>query len=429
MREQLEEEEPMRVEARRALLIDSVIGFALAMTSWMASFYVWGRSEFARPDWRHGPPRQMVLSVDPSPWVLPAVTLVALGVATRRIRPRAAFIATVVGVGVYLATGSTFAPIFLGPALAVYSMAGGASIFTRQAPASGPGPAFPPLRSWAPLLVLLVPMIMAGYWQEPYLGVLDPSFYGGLLSVIAIAVVPAMIALLVRGRRESEREVREQERRRYAYEERLRIARDVHDVVGHSLAVITMQAGVALHLLDKERSAHPRPDQVASSLEAIKKTSRQAMAELRTTLEVFRADAEEPRSPLPGLDRLDDLVDGLRSAGRDVTLIREQSQDDLQEVPAAVDQAAFRIVQESLTNIVRHAPAAHATVRSTRQAGMLTIEVTDDGPAVRVPPDGNGIRGMRERARAVGGAVRVSVRKPSGLAVRADLPLVEGEVR
>jgi signal transduction histidine kinase len=419
----------MRVEARRALLVDSVVGFALALTSWMASFYVWAGSEFGRPEWRHGPPREMVASVDPSPWVLPAVSLVALGVATRRIWPRAAFIATVVGVGGYLATGSTFAPIFLGPALAVYSMAGGASIFADRTTADAPGRALPPLHSWAPLLVLLVPMIMAGYWQEPYLGLLDPAFYGGLLSVIAIAIVPAVIALLVRSRRESEREVREQERRRYAYEERLRIARDVHDVVGHSLAVITMQAGVALHLLDKERAAHPRPDQVASSLEAIKKTSREALAELRTTLEVFRADAEEPRSPLPGLDRLDDLIDGLSAAGRDVTLIREQPDDDLQEVPAAVDQAAFRIIQESLTNIVRHAPAAHATVRLTRQAGTLTIEVYDDGPAVSVPPDGNGIRGMRERARAVGGAVRVSVREPSGLAVRAELPLVGGEER
>jgi signal transduction histidine kinase len=419
----------MRVDARRALLADSVIGFALALTSWMASFYVWAGSEFGRPEWRHGPPRQMVASVDPSPWVLPAVTLLALGVATRRIWPRAAFIATVVGVGAYLATGTTFAPIFLGPALAVYSMAGGASIFADRAPAGAPDRALPPLRSWAPLLVLLVPMIMAGYWQEPYLGLLDPAFYGGLLSVIAIAVVPAMIALLVRSRRESEREVREQERRRYAYEERLRIARDVHDVVGHSLAVITMQAGVALHLLDKERAAHPRPDQVASSLEAIKKTSREALAELRTTLEVFRADAEEPRSPVPGLDRLDDLIDGLRSAGRDVTLIRDQSGGDLQEVPAAVDHAAFRIIQESLTNIVRHAPTAHATVRLTRRAGTLTIEVYDDGPAISVPPDGNGIRGMRERALAVGGAVRVSVREPSGLALRAELPLVGGEAR
>ena len=419
----------MRVEARRALLVDSAVGLALAITSWMASFYVWGRSEFSRPELRHGPPRQMVTILDPSPWVLPAVILVALGVATRRIWPRAAFVATVVGVGAYLATGSTFAPIFLAPALAVYSMAGGASIVAGQAPARALRPAMPPLRSWAPLLVLLVPMIMAGYWQEPYLGLLDPAFYGGLLSVIAIAIVPAMIALLVRGRRESEREVREQERRRYAYEERLRIARDVHDVVGHSLAVITMQAGVALHLLDKERTAHPRPDQVASSLEAIKKTSREALAELRTTLEIFRADSEEPRSPLPGLARLDDLVDGLRSAGREVALVHEQSDDDLQEIPAAVDQAAFRIIQESLTNIVRHAPAAHGTVRVTRQAGMLTVEVSDDGPAVSVPPDGNGIRGMRERARAVGGTVLVSVREPSGLVVRAEMPLVEGEAR
>jgi signal transduction histidine kinase len=419
----------MRVQARRAVLIDSAIGLALAVAGWVASLYVWEGSDFGRPEWRHGPPRHMVINIDPSPWVLPALIVMALGVATRRIWPRAAFIATVVGVGGYLATGAMFAPIFLAPALAVYAMASGASIYADDTSAGAPRPVMPPVGSWAPLLVLLVPMIMAGHWQEDYLGLLDPAFYGGLVSVIAIAVIPAMIALLVRGRRESEREVREQERRRYAYEERLRIARDVHDVVGHSLAVITMQAGVALHLLDKERTAHPRPDQVASSLEAIKRTSREALAELRTTLEVFQTDSQEPLSPLPGLARLDDLVDGLRSAGREVTLVHPQSDDDLQELPAAVDQAAFRIIQESLTNVVRHAAGAHATVRVSRQAGILTVEVSDDGPAVSVPLDGNGIRGMRERARAVGGTVRVAVREPSGLVVRADLPLAEGEVR
>jgi signal transduction histidine kinase len=419
----------MRVQARRAVLIDSALGLALAVAGWVASFYVWQGSELSRTEWRHGPPRHMMINVDPSPWVLPAVIVIALGVATRRIWPRAAFVATVVGVGVYLATGAMFAAIFVGPALAVYAMASGASIFTGQGSTGARRQTMPPVRSWAPLLVLLVPMIMAGHWQENYLGLLDPAFYGGLVSVIAIAVIPAMIALLVRGRRESEQEVREQERRRYAYEERLRIARDVHDVVGHSLAVITMQAGVALHLLDKERTAHPRPDQVASSLEAIKRTSREALAELRTTLEVFQADSEEPRSPLPGLARLSDLVDGLRSAGREVTLVHEQPDDDLRELPAAVDQAAFRIIQESLTNVVRHAPAAHATVRVIRQDGMLTVEVSDDGPAVSVPADGNGIRGMRERARAVGGTVLLAVREPSGLVVRAGLPLAAGEVR
>jgi signal transduction histidine kinase len=424
----------MRVQARRALLIDSAIGLVLAVTSWMASFYVWGRPEFDRaPDfnptqWGHGPPGRMVTTVDPSLWVLPAVVVLALGLAARRVWPRAAFVATVVGVGTYLATGATFGPIFLGPALGVYAMASGTRLFADQMAGSALSPPMPRLRTWAPLLILLVPMVMAGHWREPYLGLLDPAFYGALVSAFAIAVVPAMIALLVRARRESEREVRDQERRRYAYEERLRIARDVHDVVGHSLAVITMQAGVALHLLDKERSAQPRPDRVAESLEAIKDTSREALAELRTTLEVFRSDSDEPRSPLPGLARLDALLDGVRAAGREVTLIREES-DDLQAVPAAVDQAAFRIIQESLTNVVRHAGTGHAIVRVSRDAGMLTVEVSDDGPATSVPLDGNGIRGMRERARAVGGTLTVSVREPSGVLVRANLPLARGNVR
>jgi signal transduction histidine kinase len=419
----------MRVEARRALIVDSAIGLILAVTSWIASFYVWGRSEFNRPDWGHGPPGRVITTVDSSPWVLPAVILLALGIATRRVWPRAAFVATVVGVGTYLATGAMFGPIFLGPALGVYAMASGTHLLAGQNPAAASDPALPPLRSWAPLLIFLVPMIMAGHWREPYLGLLNPALYGALVTVVAIAVVPATIALLLRARREGEREVREQERRRYAYEERLRIARDVHDVVGHSLAVITMQAGVALHLLDKERTAQPRPDRVVESLEAIKKTSREALAELRTTLEVFRSDAEEPLSPVPGLGRLDELVERLRSAGRDVTLVRQNS-DDLELLPAAADQAAFRIIQESLTNVVRHAATAHATVRVVAEEGRLTVEVRDDGPAMSVPAEGNGIRGMRERAKAVGGTLRLLVGEPSGLVVRADLPLaVDGGVR
>jgi signal transduction histidine kinase len=420
----------MRVEARRALIVDSAIGLILAVTSWIASFYVWDRAEFNRPDWEHGPPGRVITTVDSSPWVLPAVIVLALGIATRRVWPRAAFVATVAGVGTYLATGAMFGPIFLGPALGVYAMASGTHLLADQNPGAASDPAVPPLRSWTPLLILLVPMIMAGHWREPYLGLLNPALYAALVTVVAIAIVPATIALLLRARREGEREVREQERRRYAYEERLRIARDVHDVVGHSLAVITMQAGVALHVLDKERAAQPRPDRVAESLEAIKKTSREALAELRTTLEVFRSDADEPLSPVPGLGRLDDLVERLRSAGRDVTLVWENS-DDLELLPAAVDQAAFRIIQESLTNVVRHAPAAHATVRVVAaDTGMLTVEVSDDGPAMSVPAEGNGIRGMRERAKAVGGTLHIVVGEPSGLVVRADLPLAaDGGVR
>ena len=185
----------------------------------------------------------------------------------------------------------------------------------------------------------------------------------------------------------------------------MRIARDVHDVVGHSLSVITMQAGVALHVLDR------RPDQVAASLEAIRTTSREALAELRTTLEVFRdPESGEPRAPVPGLARLDDLVGALRQAGRSVEVVRE---GDGPPLPAAVDQAAFRIIQEALTNVVRHAEQATAVVRVARTPGRLVVEVSDDGPASAVPAAGNGIRGHggagsggRRHARRAGSAGR-----------------------
>jgi len=292
-----------------------------------------------------------------------------------------------------------FPPVFVAPALGIYAMAMAL-----------------PLHRWLPPTALLVPMIAAGYWRESYLGLLDPALYATIVFGVALAVVPALFALLRRSRRESERVAREQDRRRYAYEERMRIARDVHDVVGHSLSVITMQAGVALHVLDR------RPDQVAASLEAIRATSRDALAELRTTLEVFRdPEGGEPRAPLPGLARLDDLVGALRQAGRTVEVRRE---GDTAPLPAAVDQAAFRIIQEALTNVVRHAEQATAVVRVVREPARLVVEVSDDGPAVAVPAAGNGIRGMGERARAVGGTLEVLPRPGGGLVVRAVLPLL-----
>src|SRR5918998_636305 len=221
---------------------------------------------------------------------------------------------------------------------------------------------------------VLAPVLAPGFGPEPYLGLLNPSLYAGVVFGVALAIVPALFALLRRSRRESERVAREQDRRRYAYEERMRIARDVHDVVGHSLSVITMQAGVALHVLDR------RPDQVAESLEAIRSTSREALAELRMTLEMFRdPEAGGPRAPVPGLARLDDMVGALPKAGRTVPLERVPPADS-QPLPGAVDQAAFRIIQEGLTNVVRHAGNATATERVIREPGRLEAEVADDGP-------------------------------------------------
>jgi signal transduction histidine kinase len=384
----------------RALLIDSVIAVVLGWISWLGSLFGWNPDR--RPG-QFGPPRRGPWAYDPSPvlgWVVVPIVVLVVGLAVRRVWPRAAFVAVVAGVGGYLAAGATFGLIFLAPALGVYAMA-----MTL------------PLRRWLPLTALLVPMIVAGHWRDAYFGLLDPTLYAGLVIGVALAVVPAMFALLRHSRRESERVAREQDRRRYAYEERMRIARDVHDVVGHSLSVITMQAGVALHVLDR------RPDQVAESLEAIRTTSRQALAELRMTLEMFRdPEADGPRAPVPGLARLEELVGALRKAGRTVRVERVPPQDSA-PLPAAVDQAAFRIIQEGLTNIVRHAETATATVRVVREPGRLVVEVADDGPASAVPVAGNGIRGMSERAWAVGGTVQITVRPAGGLLVRAVLPL------
>ena len=176
-------------------------------------------------------------------------------------------------------------------------------------------------------------------------------------------------------------------------------------------------------MLDKQRAAGtPVSPEVSASLEAIRRSSRDALAELRTTLGVFRDPAGESRAPTAGLDRLDDLVGALRAAGRRIDVVRPP--DPGPPLPAAVDQAAFRIVQEGLTNVVRHAGEARATVRVVRERGALVVEVSDDGPGPRLE-EGNGIRGMRERASSLGGTVTLGAGAHGGFVLRADLPLVD----
>ncbi|HYV60965.1 MAG TPA: histidine kinase [Acidimicrobiia bacterium] len=211
-------------------------------------------------------------------------------------------------------------------------------------------------------------------------------------------------------------ETREEEARRRVADERLRIARDLHDVIAHSIASINVQAGSAIHVMDR------RPEQARDSLLAIKDASGEALAELRSTIGVMRGseDGDAPRAPTPSLARLEPLVETAARAGLPVDV---GVRGDPRPLPAAVDGAGYRIVQESLTNVVRHAHAREATVTIEYGPATVEIEVVDDGRngAAGGAP-GHGMAGMRERAHAVGGRVEAGPRFTGGFRVWATLP-------
>ncbi|MGW3360637.1 sensor histidine kinase [Streptomyces bungoensis] len=232
------------------------------------------------------------------------------------------------------------------------------------------------------------------------------------------AVVRAM-----RERAERAERTREEEARRRVAEERLRIARDLHDVVAHHIALVNVQAGVAAHVMDK------RPDQAKEALAHVREASRSALNELRATVGLLRqsGDPEAPTEPAPGLDRLEDLADTFRNAGLPVEVARA---DQGTELPAAVDLAAYRVVQEALTNVRKHAGAtARAEVSVVRVGSDIEVTVLDDGTqtdGAGEPGDaggGHGLLGMRERVTAVGGTLTTGPRYGGGFRVHAILPV------
>jgi signal transduction histidine kinase len=204
-------------------------------------------------------------------------------------------------------------------------------------------------------------------------------------------------------------------------EERLRIARELHDVVASSFATISVQAGVAVHVLEEQ------PAQAAEALKAIKSTSKEALGELRAILGMLRTFDDEARPAAPGLGRLDALAARTTAAGV-TTQVRFEGRP--RPLPAVVDLTAFRIVQESLANVLRHAGPASAVVTISYERDRLTVEVEDDGcgdaRSNREPSEGsgNGIAGMGERALALGGEFEAGPRPEGGFRVRARLPVL-----
>ncbi|NUT37279.1 MAG: sensor histidine kinase [Hamadaea sp.] len=209
---------------------------------------------------------------------------------------------------------------------------------------------------------------------------------------------------------EAER-TREEVALRRATEERLRIARDLHDTLTHSISLIKVQAGVAVHL------ARKRGDEPPPALIAIQEASGQAMRELRATLEVLRAPDGEP--PLSRLARVEDLVEQTRATGVPVSLTVT---GEAVPLPRDTDQTAYRVVQEALTNVTKHAPGASVAVGIHYGPARLVVEVLDDGPAAATFTPGVGLTGMRERVTAAGGTLATGPREPGGFAVRVELP-------
>ncbi|MFD9504894.1 histidine kinase [Streptomyces sp. NPDC060035] len=234
----------------------------------------------------------------------------------------------------------------------------------------------------------------------------------------------------IRERAERAERTREEEARRRVAEERLRIARDLHDVVAHHIALVNVQAGVAAHVMDK------RPDQAKEALAHVREASRSALGELRTTVGLLRqsGDPAAPTEPAPGLAVLGELVDTFRNAGLPVEVACTHRESPL---PAAVDLAAYRVIQEALTNVRKHAGAevkAEVSVVRVGSTAEITVldngrgrpRATDDGtnPYEERDGGGHGLIGMRERVTALGGTLTAGPRYGGGFRVHAILPVM-----
>jgi signal transduction histidine kinase len=315
----------------------------------------------------------------------------AVAVAFRQRFPVVTLGVTASLTSAYLVVGYPYGPIFLPFFVAVYTVA------AHRPPATAARAA---LGALAALLVHL-------FTNEAAL-----AGFAGIVPASAWVVVPFAIGVTVRLTREARAREQAEAVRRRVYDERLRIAQEVHDVVGHGLAAIKMQADVALHVLAK------RPEQAERALTAISRTSTEALEEVRATLGVVR-QIDDDRSPPPGLGRLDDLRQRMAEAGMHVDI---DTTGAPRELPAAVELAGYRVVQESLTNALRHGERKVASVQVAYADDAMTIAISNPAAGASGERTGFGIKGMAERVTALGGEFSAGPTGDGRFEVRASIP-------
>jgi signal transduction histidine kinase len=324
---------------------------------------------------------------DDSPaWAGVLAGLAVLALLLRRRDPGLAWLGNAAAVTMYFGFGYGDGPVFLSILASAYA------VTSRWPP-----------RRWWPYAFAVVPVVaaMASRWSDLSVA----SMAGRTTWFLAVLSAAAATGAAMRTRLETRRE----QARRTATEERLRMAQDLHDGVGHGLAVIAMQAGVALHVLDKE------PDRARESLLAIRETSRESLAALRAELSRLATDDTAPRAAHNGLDDLPGLVARVRAGGLQVDL---QARHGV--VPDDVAAAAYLVVQEALTNVLRHSGAASASVGVATVDGSLLVSIVDDGQGGDVV-EGLGLQGMRARVERLGGVLQVGP-TANGFEVRASFP-------
>ncbi|TDD65825.1 sensor histidine kinase [Actinomadura rubrisoli] len=385
----------------------------------MAAQHSGERGERGGGPWSHGgggPPDYGIKELDGL-----GIALLLAGPALlllRRRHPAFTLVATGLVTGLYFLRGYTYGPA---PFAAGVAMLAAVTAGHRLLAWAGTGAALAAF--FGITAVIGIPLERRG--EAGRLFPVEEPTLPGTAFVLGWALVVLVTAELLRMRAQKAAEAartRAEEERRQASEERLRMARELHDVLAHNISMINVQAGVALHLMDDD------PEQARTALAAIKEASKEALTEMRGVIGALRAQGESaPRSPTAGLARLEDLLARARSAGLQV---EAEITGDRRPLHAGTDLAAFRIVQESLTNVTRHAGSGPVTARVRIAYGEHEIEVRveDDGrgvPLLDDHPGGSGIRGMRERAAALGGTFAAGPRTGGGFQVRATLPLTD----